>query len=91
MITSRAQEVVMTEDEKRRLESVAAEATSLRIIVGALIDLFPDPELLRSTIELHAKLVLSGMPVEIEENRVFVETVWRKLNSWWPLLQAGDQ
>jgi hypothetical protein len=81
----------VTEEEQRRLEAVAAQTMALHIIVSALVDLFPDPELLRSTIETHAKGLLSAIPTDIEENRQYVESVWRKLNAFWPLLQETDQ
>jgi hypothetical protein len=80
----------MTKEEQDRFESVAAQTMASHIVIAALVDLFPDPELLRTTIEKHAKGLLSVMPQDTEERRRYVESVWRKLNAFSPLLQASD-
>jgi hypothetical protein len=73
--------------DEERFEAVAAQVLALDIVIGALVDLFPNPGLLREAIAEHAKAFLSGLPSETKEQRQYVKSVWRKLNAFSELLQ----
>ena len=76
--------------DEERFETVAAQVLASHIVIAALVDLFPDPGLLRETIAKHAKGLLSLLPSETEEQREYVASVWRKLNVFSELLQEQD-
>ena len=72
--------------DKERFEHVAAEVLALRIMISAFTELFPDPTLLRQSIERHAKVFVSMLPAQTEEQKQYTEMVRRKLNTFSELL-----
>jgi hypothetical protein len=44
--------------DEERFETVAAHVLASHIVIAAIVDLFPDPGLLRETIAKHAKGLL---------------------------------
>ena len=76
--------------DEERLEAMSAQVLASHIIIAALVDLFPDRTALRETITMHAKALLGTLPTATEEQRRYVEIVWRKLNTFSPLLQDKD-
>jgi hypothetical protein len=55
--TNRTRKRTKTMDEER-FETVAAQVLASHIVIAAIVDLFPDPGLLRETIAKHAKGLL---------------------------------
>ncbi len=76
--------------DEERLEGMSAQVFASHVILTALIDLSPDRELLRQTIEMHAKALISLLPIDTEEQRRYIEKVWRRLNAFSELLQESD-
>ncbi len=73
--------------DEERLNNAAAETIALRVVISALVELYPDHALLRQSIERHTKAFGLMFPAETEEQREFATLIRRKLNTFSELIE----
>ena len=77
--------------DEDRLNHVCAEAQALRIIIGAILEIFPDQILLRQTIKKHAQAIGSMLPSETEEQKQHIALIRKKLNTFSWVIEEPRQ